>query len=267
MRDVDARAATVPHPETPDLHREGADMVEIAAEDRQRPIDEHLMRKYLTRPSVKPVRPGLVGRVVQPLPPWAVAAGRSVVTTSLLSRSRRQITEVSRQSPVRLHLGCGFEHKAGWTNIDLVGSKADIFWDLRRGIPFADNSVDAIFHEHLLEHLPMRTGLSFTDDCYRALRPGGVLRVVVPDAGRLIRDYVEDDPSLLQRCPTGLIAVQSLFYDWGHVAMYDAATLCSLLRVAGFSDVSERAYGESLIDGAPDTAARRSESLYVEGRK
>ncbi len=225
------------------------------------------MRTFLLRPEEKPTRPGLLGKAAGLLPQKGVAIARSAATTAVLPLSRRRLEEVAREPTVRLHLGCGFEHKAGWTNIDLIGSKADILWDLRRGIPFEDNSVDAIFHEHLLEHLPMNTGLTFTDECFRVLKPGGVLRIVVPDAGQLIQDYVGKEESLVERCPTGLIAVQSMFYDWGHVAMYDAETLLALLRSSGFTTVAEQAFGESWLGEVPDTEARREESLYVEGRK
>lgn len=42
------------------------------------------------------------------------------------------------QAPVdglALHLACGEHHVDGWVNIDLVGSRADIVWDLRKRLP------------------------------------------------------------------------------------------------------------------------------------
>lgn len=225
------------------------------------------MRTFLTRTPEKPVRPGTAGRVAAVLPQWAVAKGRAAATAAVSPMSRRELRRVAASGDIRLHLGCGFEHKPGWTNIDLVGASADIYWDLRRGIPFPRNSVNAIFHEHLLEHLPMTVGLRFTDECYRVLAPGGVLRVVVPDAGMLIRKYVAGDASMTEHAPTGLISVQSMFYDWGHVAMYDAETLSDLLKAAGFGDVEQREFGKSWLDDAPDSESRAAESLYIEGRK
>jgi predicted SAM-dependent methyltransferase len=62
------------------------------------------------------------------------------------------------QPGLRRHLGCGGEGKDGWVNIDLLGDPVDVAWNLAHRLPFASNSVDAAFHEHLLEHLPLEAG-------------------------------------------------------------------------------------------------------------
>lgn len=62
--------------------------------------------------------------------------------------------------------------------------------DLRKGIPFADGSVDAVYHSHLLEHLDRDVVPQFLAEVLRVLRPGGVHRIVVPDLERDARDYL-----------------------------------------------------------------------------
>src|SRR2546430_12396547 len=54
---------------------------------------------------------------------------------------------------LRLHLGCGPNHKAGWLNIDLMDEVADLSLDLREPLPFADGSVKHVYSEHAFEHL------------------------------------------------------------------------------------------------------------------
>lgn len=53
--------------------------------------------------------------------------------------------------------------------------------DLSRGIPFPDNSADVIFHSNMLEHLDRDVAERFLSEALRALKPGGIHRIVVPD--------------------------------------------------------------------------------------
>src|SRR5437773_9968167 len=58
---------------------------------------------------------------------------------------------------------------------------AIIRWDVRKGIPFPDQAFDVAYHSHFLEHLPKKDASAFLKECYRVLKAGGILRVVVPD--------------------------------------------------------------------------------------
>lgn len=62
--------------------------------------------------------------------------------------------------------------------------------DLARGIPVPDSSVDVIYHSHFLEHLDRDQAPLFLGRVFRALRPSGIHRVVVPDLERLCRSYL-----------------------------------------------------------------------------
>lgn len=67
--------------------------------------------------------------------------------------------------PLKLHLGCGTVYKDSWINIDNNSDsniqKLDLKYDLRKGIPFKDSSVDYIYNEYFLEHLSVKEGQSF----------------------------------------------------------------------------------------------------------
>lgn len=81
----------------------------------------------------------------------------------------------------RAHLGPGQKcYLPGWVNVDanLISSRPDIWADLRFKLPFPDNSLDAIYSHHMIEHLP---DLDYHfREMYRCLKSGGVLRVGGP---------------------------------------------------------------------------------------
>jgi predicted SAM-dependent methyltransferase len=182
--------------------------------------------------------------------------------------ARRQLAKLRQRPDLRLHLGSGFLPKEGWIDVDLAGAPANLVWNLKHGIPFADGTVDAVFHEHLLEHLDLRAGFDLSRECHRVLKPGGVLRVAVPNAGVCLRSYAgTDDPDWARSQPTPMLAVQALFYEHGHRAMYDEQLLVEVLVAAGFDDVAPREFGDSRISPCPDTEVRRDGTLYVEGIK
>ena len=184
--------------------------------------------------------------------------------------SRRARRLAKRPGPVLVQLGSGHSAKWGWINVDLVGQGADVAWNLRRRLPFEDNTVTAIFHEHLLEHLDVVDGFALTKEVFRVLRPGGIVRVVVPDAERYVRSYAAngDELELLRPDrPTKLLALQELFFRHGHRAAYDSETLRFLLLAAGFASARLCDFGESDLQPAPDSQHRQQESIYVEATK
>jgi predicted SAM-dependent methyltransferase len=222
----------------------------------------------LDRPGPPPPPPVPGGALLRRLPGWLPSRARVAGTRMLRPWSRRKLARAQAQSPLRLHLGSGWVRKEGWVNIDLVLSKPDIAWNLVTGIPFETGTVDAIFHEHVFEHIEVRDGFAFAQECLRVLKPGGVLRIGVPDAGALLESYAgTGDPAWARSRPTPMLAVHSLFYGHDHRAMYDEQTLTLLLRAAGFAETQRCAFGEGWLQPSPDTEHRRSGTLYVEGRK
>ena len=94
-------------------------------------------------------------------------------------------------SPRLLNLGCGQCSRAGWVNMDFHASSADVLaYDLRLGIPFANDSFDVVYHSHVLEHFSRSQAVFFLRECLRVLRPGGLLRMAVPDLENIARAYL-----------------------------------------------------------------------------
>lgn len=87
---------------------------------------------------------------------------------------------VGGHDPVILDLGCGdTKQYPGNVGVDLHRAAATaLLADVSRPLPFASDSVDAIFTVHVLEHLA--DFLPLVDECHRLLRPGGVLHVLSP---------------------------------------------------------------------------------------
>lgn len=220
------------------------------------------MRDQFTQPAVRPRTRSLKRLVPEPL---RYSLRRSL-TAAAAPVERRKVRGYLNRSPLRLHLACGLTRKEGWVNIDLLGVPVDMAWNLESGLPFPDASVDSVFHEHLIEHIPTEATYHLTRECLRVLRPGGVLRVAVPDAGLCLRSYAgQAESDWAESRATPMMSVESLFYEHKHVAMYDAEKLTLLLEVCGLTDVAERRYQDSQICPSPDSAHRAGGTLYVEG--
>ena len=90
-----------------------------------------------------------------------------------------------------------------WTNLNHrfhchhVGLDDVLVHDSRRGIPAPDNSFDAIYSCHVIEHLSNDQGESYLKELARVLKPGGVCRISTPDLERETREYIKQlDASL-----------------------------------------------------------------------
>lgn len=203
--------------------------------------------------------------------PAARLRAKQVATNAQAPRARRQAAAlVESLESVNLHLGCGWNRLDGWINIDLVGGKTDLAWDLRRPLPFARGSVDAVFLEHVFEHMTYSETLTVLGHVKRVLKPGGVLRVGVPDAGMYARWYSRDARGLQDfrwGRATAMLALREVFQEHAHVAAYDEETLLLVLEAGGFPGARATEAGHSdLLDAAPDMPERWEETVYVEVR-
>lgn len=116
-----------------------------------------------------------------------------------------------------VNLGCGGRYHADWVNIDVWQSGADVIvHDLRTGIPLADQSCDAVYSAALLEHLRRDDARALMVECGRVLRPGGIVRVVVPDLEEICRLYL----LTLDEASRGVPGASD-DYDWMMLELYD----------------------------------------------
>ena len=209
------------------------------------------------------------------------------------SLAREQPVPVDAAGLLRANIGCGTTAAPGWYNID----NSPTIWFSRlplarrllqtpawphnvrrqnvlKGLPFNGESVDCIYSSHTFEHFTYQQSLALTKECLRALKPGGILRIVVPDLERIVRDYLADSaPMASQRFVERL----QLGHNWRdllhpgahHSQMFDARSLLALIREGGFENAWVSRFGVSQIPGLLEVELeeRRRESLYVEARK
>ena len=179
---------------------------------------------------------------------------------------------------LHLHIGCGPCYLPGFVNIDAVPvHKLDLWLDARVGLPQRTASVDSIYCTHVLEHLYHDELLKVLRECYRVLKPGGGVRLIVPNLNSAIRAYVESRPEWFGgEFPHHFDSLGGrfsnyMFCDGQHRTAFDFGYMREVLIQAGFPEVNEVSEGESRLYGERVPAYQpRSDlpaSLYVEAFK
>ena len=120
-----------------------------------------------------------------------------------------------------MNAGCGSKLAAcgNWTNVDISGNATGeiVKCDLLNGLPFNDNEFDAVYHSHVLEHIPKSKSRLFISECKRVLKKNGIMRVVVPDLENIARTYLKE----LEACRSSPSRENEIRYDWILLEMYD----------------------------------------------
>ena len=190
--------------------------------------------------------------------------------------SRRRIRQhgLARQQPLYLNLGSGPRGISDphWVNVDGVHDRnVHFLLDLSRPFPFADESFDGVFCEHVLEHFSLEEGRRLVREIRRVLRPGGCLRIVVPDAELVLRKYFDAPQALVARRGGGdhtPMEIVNAYFRQGHEHqfLYDWETLQKMLVREGFNKVLRVSIGQahSCAAIALDDEKYEWESLYVE---
>jgi len=93
--------------------------------------------------------------------------------------------------PIMLNLGCGNSYHKDWVNIDIHSTGPDVIaHNLFLGIPYGNDSVDVVYHSHVLEHMPKQYAPEFLKECFRVLKKGGIIRIAIPDLEKIVREYL-----------------------------------------------------------------------------
>jgi predicted SAM-dependent methyltransferase len=122
-----------------------------------------------------------------------------------------------------LNFGCGATFHPEWINLDAAPVYPEIIaHDLRRGFPYEAESFDAVYGSHVLEHLDPSAGAQLLRECFRVLKPGGIVRIVVPDLETIARLYLQS----LEGALSG-DADARMRYEWIMLELYDQATRSS----------------------------------------
>ena len=198
-----------------------------------------------------------------------------------------------------IHLGCFDQPKNGWENYDITPHifisqipllpsllyklhvidelrykqhKAKIFktikyLNLNKKLRFKDNSIDAFFSSHVFEHLFLNDLRNLLKEIYRSLKPGGIVRTVLPDLNKIISYYEENEPNKF---------LDALFennnsknYKNFHKWMYTRQSFVTELGKAGFIKekikISDYKTSDSNIFSIMDN--RPENSFYIDAKK
>lgn len=218
------------------------------------------------------------------------------------SRPARKTDDFRGLNVTRFNLGCGLHAADGWRNLDRspsltldrlgptktvlrrMGVLVDAHmakWpdsverhDVRKGLPCPDGTAEAVYSSHMLEHLYQDEAVQVLEAARRALAPGGVMRVALPDGrafaaivadetveaaqlyNEMLRAYPPSRPSLRQR-------IVGLFSASPHRWQPTPALVKDMFRRAGFDRPEERKFLDSRI---PDIEAveHREGSIFIE---
>lgn len=175
----------------------------------------------------------------------------------------------------RLHWGCGPITPVGWLNSDIAAHPGvDLVADIRHGLPLDDNSFDYIVAIHVLPELPYNELDSSLAELRRVLKPGGVLRLSLPDMDLAMRAYQTGDvdyflvDDTVVRSLAGKMIVQLTWYGRSR-CMFTWEFAEELLARNGFRDIRRCRYRQSASPhvGITELDNRPLESLFVEARK
>jgi len=81
---------------------------------------------------------------------------------------------------IKYDIGCGDKPKEGYIGIDTNPDyNPDLLLDADEGLPFKDNTVDAIWMDNSLEHFA--NPIFILQECHRVLRSDGIIEVIIPN--------------------------------------------------------------------------------------
>ena len=179
-----------------------------------------------------------------------------------------------------LHLGCGPKYLPGFVNVDAnLFNKLDLWLDVRNGLPFPSNSVDSIYSTHMFEHFYPDELQLLLRDCQRVLKPGGGVRLIVPNLASAISAYSQKQINWFEASfprhfdSLGGRFSNFVFCDGQHRTAFDFTYMDEVLRQSGFHEVEESAEGKSRLYGnevpayEPGDLRDLPHSLYVEAFK
>jgi len=84
-------------------------------------------------------------------------------------------------APLRLDVGCGKTTPDGWVGIDAIDFGQKYVHDVRKGLPFEDNSVDEVRSSHFVEHLTGTERIAFFNDLWRVMKDGATALIITPN--------------------------------------------------------------------------------------
>lgn len=140
-------------------------------------------------------------------------------------------------TPVKLNLGCGSRRIKGYIGIDISqdAQAVDFLLDCSNLSAIQDDTVDVLYASHVLEHFGRNEQQKVLTEWVRVLKPGGIMRLSVPDFSAIVEHYQHSGLSDL----VGLLyGGQDSFQNYHHMC-YDYFTLGVAMTNVGLRNVEK----------------------------
>lgn len=213
---------------------------------------------------------------------------------------RRSQRYTPKTAPVKVNLGSGLEIAPGWINVDgslktllakcpapvaalgykfltdsksysreeflsIISHNTFVHHDLKYGVPLPDSSVDFIYTSHVLHHFYRDQAAAVLRDTFRALKPGAIIRVAVPNLEYIFELYERGERER---------ALKYFFYDSQprnqlsrRQYQYDFELLRQMLAAAGYIGIRRCAFRTGRTPDLQWLDNRPEETLFVEAEK
>ena len=160
-------------------------------------------------------------RIAAAVPVLGPLARKALFHFRAVAGSLRLKGYIRRGGPLRIVVGSRGMAERGWvaTDIEFLDLLKREHWERF----FEPDSIEAIVAEHVWEHLTPSEALTAAQNCYRFLKPGGYIRVAVPDG-------YHPDPEYIKWVEVGGIGRAA----GDHKVLYNHETLLSLFEQARF---------------------------------
>jgi len=202
---------------------------------------------------------------------------------------------------MKLHIGPGEDWQKpsdDWLTLDIDPKRGDVVCNLNKVdcLPFEDKQFECIYGGHVFEHVNIYQSPKIFAECCRILKPGGVIRIVIPNVSSSIEAYVKgnkkyfkakiarakrlrgiDDYRIFEALREDFIAPsrqQGLLGDNSpsHQNAWDFEALKAELKRAGFKKVFKMDYLVSSRDDfgfekEQPRSSKQKTSLYAEAIK
>ena len=205
--------------------------------------------------------------------------GRRFSSSLLLDKNKKNF----------INLGSSSNIIQGFINVDFFRTpNIDYATDLRFPLKIASHTVDGIFCEHTIEHLTYQQVDCLLGECYRILKPNGIIRIIMPDISLFIKNYSEnnqdwfkkwekmmflestDNQRSKRRLKSNIEAISFVTQEYGHISCWDLTTIRIYLTKNKFKKILQTGFKQGSCDKLmidSNDNARKFVSLYVEAVK
>lgn len=173
---------------------------------------------------------------------------------------------------MKIHFGLGGNKLPGWRNWDND-------CDLRKPLPYSTGIVTHIFVERGIEQITHQEAWKFFEECFRILKPAGLIRVAVPDISQMWPAMTAVHRKSVQAVGygdgTSMSIIRAALFEHGHQAVWNSDLLETIMSAIGFT-ANKASAGESFYPEfvglesrwkAVGKAAAEAETAVVEGVK